>query len=270
MNNLTQRILTGVLGISVLILLFWSGFWGYAIAMWVIGSATLLEFIRLIFNKKKAWEIYFFSLSGALFQLYLLLYLHEHVHSSPSWWLIIFPLVYTLKLFDARDKKPFVSMSQGFFSLIYVVLPFAMLHTQVVEGQEYHFWKVMGLLLLVWSSDTGAYFAGRFLGKHKLFERISPKKTWEGWFGGLLLTCVTGYLLGKHSGEFNMEIWLLSALIVGTFGPIGDLVESQFKRSLDIKDSGGLLPGHGGFLDRFDAFLIATPVVVLMWINMSH
>jgi phosphatidate cytidylyltransferase len=269
MNNLSLRVLTGITGITLLVLLFASGFWGYAIAMWTIGSATQLELLQLLFNKKKSWEVYFFALLGSLFQIYLLLFLHQHVGSTPQYWLLALPAAYLLKLFDPKDQQPFVSLSQGFFSLAYAVLPFALLHTQVVDGEQYHFWRVMGLLILVWSNDTGAYFAGKYLGKHKLFERISPKKTWEGWFGGLVLTLVMGYLLGKHSGEFNADIWLVSALVVGVFGPVGDLIESQFKRSLHIKDSGGLLPGHGGFLDRFDAFLMATPMVVLVWILMS-
>lgn len=268
MNNLSLRVLTGITGIALLVGLFASGFWGYAMAMWVIGSATQLELLRLLFNKKKAWEIYFFALMGSFFQLYLLLFLHNHVGWTPYLWLLAMPAAYLLKLFDPKDEHPFNSLSQGFFSLVYVVMPFALLHTQVVEGDVYHFWRVMGLLILVWSNDTGAYFSGKYLGKHKLFERISPKKTWEGWFGGLVLTLISGNLLGSYSGEFDLNIWMVSAFLVGIFAPVGDLVESQFKRSLQIKDSGGLLPGHGGFLDRFDAFLMATPLVVLVWILM--
>ncbi len=111
------------------------------------------------------------------------------------------------------------------------------------------------------ANDTGAYLVGRKFGKHKLFERISPKKTWEGSFGGAILGLGVGYLNAQLFPDLSLFNWMIVALLVVVFGSLGDLVESMFKRSLGIKDSGKLLPGHGGILDRFDGIFIAAPVV---------
>src|SRR5690606_12644057 len=108
------------------------------------------------------------------------------------------------------------------------------------------------LLLLIWAADTGAYIAGKNFGKHKLLERVSPGKTWEGWVGGTVLAVVVSYVLALFFQDLALYQWIGVAVLVAIFGVLGDLVESLLKRSLGVKDSGTLLPGHGGILDRFD------------------
>ena len=122
---------------------------------------------------------------------------------------------------------------------------------------------------MTWANDVGAYFVGSKFGKTKLFPRISPKKTWEGSFGGVMMTFLTGWLLSLYIIELNLKDWLILALIVSIFGSIGDLVESMLKRSVGVKDSGTILPGHGGFLDRFDAFIFLLPFAAcyLLWLR---
>ncbi|EJF08600.1 CDP-archaeol synthase [Pontibacter sp. BAB1700] len=117
-------------------------------------------------------------------------------------------------------------------------------------------------MLLIWSSDTGAYIAGKNFGRNKLFERISPGKTWEGWAGGAILTVLVGWLLSMFFHDLELYQWIGVAIIVSVFGVLGDLVESLLKRSLGVKDSGTLLPGHGGILDRFDSLILAVPFIV--------
>ena len=128
---------------------------------------------------------------------------------------------------------------------------------------------IFGLLLLTWANDTGAYLIGSQIGRTKLFPRISPKKTWEGSLGGVLVAFMTAYLLSLFFKDLVLKDWLILAFLVSIFGSIGDLVESMLKRSLKIKDSGNLLPGHGGMLDRFDAFLFLLPFAAayLLWIS---
>lgn len=128
-------------------------------------------------------------------------------------------------------------------------------------GGEYNYQIVLGFFFLLWANDTGAYLVGRKLGRTKLFERISPKKTWEGSIGGGLMGLGIGYMNALLFPDLSLINWLVVALIVLIFGSLGDLVESMFKRSLNIKDSGKLLPGHGGLLDRFDGIFIAAPIV---------
>ncbi len=117
-------------------------------------------------------------------------------------------------------------------------------------------------MLLLWASDSGAYFSGKTFGKHKLFPRISPGKTWEGWFGGTLAAILVGYILSRFFLDLNLPQWLGIAVIVSIFGVLGDLIESLLKRSLQVKDSGTLIPGHGGILDRFDSLVFVVPFVV--------
>lgn len=117
----------------------------------------------------------------------------------------------------------------------------------------------IGMFLLIWTNDTFAYLTGRFIGKTKLFERISPKKTWEGTIGGVVFTIGVGYLIGLWSSDYTSTFWMVSAVLIAPCAIFGDLLESLFKRSLNIKDSGNILPGHGGILDRFDATLFAVP-----------
>jgi phosphatidate cytidylyltransferase len=127
----------------------------------------------------------------------------------------------------------------------------------------------MGFFLLLWTADTGAYLAGRTFGKHKLFERVSPKKTWEGSVGALLLVTIVGYAISFVFDDLTATNWMVVAVLILVFSTFGDLFESLLKRNLQIKDSGSLLPGHGGVLDRFDGLFLAAPAVFfyLMLIN---
>lgn len=119
---------------------------------------------------------------------------------------------------------------------------------------------VLGYLYILWASDTGAYLAGRGFGKFKLFERISPKKTWEGSIGGLILSMITAFILSSYYAMPGLNWYIIAGLIV-VAGTLGDLTESMFKRSIGVKDSGNIMPGHGGFLDRFDGLLLSIPFV---------
>ncbi|WP_372642334.1 phosphatidate cytidylyltransferase, partial [Ancylomarina sp.] len=119
---------------------------------------------------------------------------------------------------------------------------------------------VMGIFIMIWVNDTVAYLVGVNFGKHRLFERISPKKSWEGSIGGGIATLLAAWACSCFSQELSLVLWLSVGLIVAVTGGLGDLVESLFKRSIQVKDSGSMLPGHGGILDRFDAILIVSPI----------
>ena len=131
---------------------------------------------------------------------------------------------------------------------------------------------IIGLFILIWTNDTFAYIVGKSMGKHKLFERISPKKTIEGFLGGILFAVFAGYLISKlyikaspKFSEKSILIWCIIALIVGIIGTIGDLIESKFKRIAGVKDSGKIMPGHGGILDRLDSVIFVAPFVFLFY-----
>jgi phosphatidate cytidylyltransferase len=120
---------------------------------------------------------------------------------------------------------------------------------------------LLGFLVMVWTNDTFAYLVGRMIGRHKLYEKISPKKTWEGSFGGLIFTLVAAYILSRFYPALTTTEWLIMSLITVVFGIIGDLFESLMKRMYGLKDSGNIIPGHGGVLDRFDAIFFSSPMV---------
>ena len=127
---------------------------------------------------------------------------------------------------------------------------------------HYNLQLALGLKILLWASDSGAYFVGKFFGRRKLFERISPKKTWEGLFGGMAVSLLTAFIWAQNTDFMPQHHWYILSLIIVIVGTWGDLVESMFKRNINIKDSGQFLPGHGGVLDRFDGLLMAAPVVM--------
>lgn len=153
------------------------------------------------------------------------------------------------------------------FTVIYVALPFSFalgLPKYSTYNQTFSL-EVLFLFILIWSSDTFAYLAGKFFGKHKMAPKISPKKTWEGYAGGVILTLVLSYFVEKYQPDLRGN-WMVVGFLVATFAPLGDLVESQLKRTFGVKDSGNIIPGHGGILDRLDSFIICAPVVYLYFI----
>jgi phosphatidate cytidylyltransferase len=156
---------------------------------------------------------------------------------------------------------PFSNIAYTFAGLIFVIIPFTFFHALAFVKGEFNFHFPLAFLLMLWANDTGAYLVGRAIGRTKLFERHSPKKTWEGFIGGVAISAGVGFIISLYFTDLRWNQWVSIAILIGCFGTLGDLVESMFKRSINIKDSGGILPGHGGLLDRFDGFLLAAPIV---------
>ena len=177
----------------------------------------------------------------------------------------IIPLLFSTFIIELfrKKEKPFVNLSYTILGIIYITVPFSMLYELGFHQNEekYNYQIIIGFFILLWANDTGAYLAGRYLGKHKLFERISPKKTWEGSIGGAIISLSSAYFISLFYNHLELSNWIIISIIVTIFGGLGDLVESMFKRSLNIKDSGSIMPGHGGILDRFDGLLLAVPFV---------
>ena len=163
-----------------------------------------------------------------------------------------------------NNGQPASNIGATITGLLYVSLPMAMLSVIAYGSGHFEPGRVFCLIFFVWAADTGAYFAGKNFGKHKLAPSISPGKTWEGWAGGAALTLVVGWAAGYFLPDIPLSHRLVAAGVVAVFGPLGDLAESMLKRSAGVKDSGTFLPGHGGLLDRFDAFLLVLPVLALL------
>lgn len=170
-----------------------------------------------------------------------------------------------------RNEDPLRSLGSSFMSQIYIGVPFAVMVLMAVAGMEC---LLLAVFLMIWINDTGAFLVGITCGRHRLFERISPKKSWEGFWGGLALTVVASLTFCfTCSGFFGLPsvwwIWLILGVAVSVFGTWGDLIESLIKRDLRIKDSGTLMPGHGGILDRLDSLLLVLPALMLLWMILA-
>jgi len=256
MNNLTLRILTALFGVALITGSIFIHEWMFTAVFAGIALLTHLEYLRNTGSNNSIFLIILYLLCG----LFILAYLHPQIiwvlRYSIGIFLIV-PALLIIALFQPQED-PFDAIGKGVLGLLYIPTAFG-LYLQLAITDDGSSWYALGMLCLIWSNDTFAYFVGRWLGKHKLFERISPKKTWEGFFGGVLFTLLCGFVLSRFYAELTVMEWLGLALVVSIFGTFGDLVESMLKRSIHIKDSGSLLPGHGGFLDRFDAFLLAIP-----------
>jgi len=262
-NNLTQRIITGLLGSAAIITGVSINEWTYCLIFFIICLFSLLEFYKLAGLDGLVPQKTFGTICGVA--IYLLSFFIEKGSISYRYYFLIFPIVscvYMIKLYKRFERKPFTNIAFTFLGIFYVAVPFALLNIAVFEGGVYNYEIIFGCLFILWASDTGAYFAGTFFGKRKLFERISPKKSWEGFFGGAALALVFAYGLAQFFHSITLLQWIIIGVIIIIGGTFGDLVESLLKRSIEIKDSGTSIPGHGGFLDRFDGLLISAPFIV--------
>ena len=266
-SNLTQRIITAFLGAAVIIFGVVFSEWTYFAVFFIICLASIWEFYSLSGLDGMIPQKFFGTISGM--GIYTLSFFIERGDISYKFYFLTFPIlscVYLIKLYKKFERKPFTNIAYTFLGVFYVAVPFSLLNIAAFEhhgiGGSYNFEIIFGCLFILWATDTGAYFAGTFFGRHKLFERISPKKSWEGAVGGAALAFVFAWVIAMYFHSLETWEWIVVAFIIIVGGIYGDLVESLLKRSIEIKDSGDALPGHGGFLDRFDGLLISAPFIV--------
>ncbi len=194
--------------------------------------------------------------------------------------LLVITLVVSIKciLFLFYDNIQTISISSKYLYILgYIILPFVFITKISFGAIDYNPKIIIGLFILIWTNDTFAYIVGKSIGKHKLFEKISPKKTIEGFIGGITFAIVAGYLISRYYIKASLQfsdksilIWTIIAVIVGVMGTIGDLIESKFKRIAGVKDSGKIMPGHGGMLDRLDSVIFVAPFVFLFYKILSY
>jgi phosphatidate cytidylyltransferase len=235
---------------------------GYKPAFWIGIGIGLLVFLTINFAVGYA---YYAQLFGQVDNWQVAL---NVIQTAPFWLggLLVLLVLLVLRevLLWPNNNHPFINIGATITGLLYVSLPMAMLSLIAFGSGHFEPGRVFCLIFFVWAADTGAYFAGKNFGKHKLAPRISPGKTWEGWAGGALLTLAVGWAAGYFLPDIPLSHRLVAAGVVAVFGPLGDLAESMLKRIAGVKDSGTFLPGHGGLLDRFDAFLLVLPVLALL------
>jgi phosphatidate cytidylyltransferase len=177
----------------------------------------------------------------------------------------LFVSVKSIAFLFSQRNFPLNFLAKYVYLLGYIILPFIIITKLPFGVQGYNPKIIISIFLLIWTNDTFAYIVGKSIGKHKLFERISPKKTIEGFVGGVVFAIITSLLISKYYIQGATNIWIGIAFIVGVFGTIGDLIESKFKRIAGVKDSGKIMPGHGGILDRLDSVIFVAPFVFLFY-----
>lgn len=274
MNTFFRRTLTG----AWIVIFVLGGFWLHPVSFFITGLVLLIgtqyEYYLMIRNagvKPQMWPGIFTGISS-----YVLSTLIASGSIPINALLVLIPMMLIIMVIELyrRQERPFDSLAHTFFSILYTAVPFSMFPFSAFgrtglnslnahPGIIFSPGIVIGFFLLIWSNDTGAYLSGMSIGRHKLFERISPKKTWEGFFGGMIIAALVAWFLSEWLGVVDGIHWVIISLIISVAGTYGDLVESMLKRSMGVKDSGSIMPGHGGFLDRFDSAIISFPLVYL-------
>jgi phosphatidate cytidylyltransferase len=278
MNGLIQRAITGIIFVLVVTGCIYAGPVSFVALFAIITGGALWEFFGLVLTKQHRRDMIRRMLAlglglvpffmSTIVQLDLVQNRESFIAISS---LLFFPFTFSVFIYElyTKSERPFENVAFVMLGMVYIGVPFALLLFVAFDGDLYYPNLVFSLLVMNWVNDSGAYFVGSKLGKTPLFPRISPKKTWEGSAGGMALTLIFAMILCFTFQELVLRDWLVLAAIVVIFGSLGDLVESMLKRSVHIKDSGGLLPGHGGLLDRFDAFIFLLPFATayLLWIR---
>lgn len=239
------------------------GAWTFTFFYLLLSVLALAEFFKLVKTAGvNPHQVLALAASAVIFGLVAAAHF---VQIEAKYILLLIPLVFAVFLAELyrKEKNPFANISFTFAGLVYVTLPFCFFYSLgfLTSWNDYNFHLPLAFLLMLWASDTGAYLFGRKLGSHKLFERHSPKKSWEGFFGGMFTSVLVSFIISLFFKEISFPAWAGMAVLIVSFGTLGDLVESMLKRSLNAKDSGNILPGHGGLLDRFDGLLIGAPIV---------
>jgi phosphatidate cytidylyltransferase len=273
MNETLKRSISGTLYVLLLLTSIYYSTDTFFLLFGLFLLISVYEFCNLVHINK----IFPLILSGTLYfftykiadstnsNLFLFSLKHNH---TKDLLLLFATIAVSIKcmFFLFNDKiKLLSSFSKYLYLFGYVLFPFIII-TKIPFGiNGYNPKIIIGIFVLIWTNDTFAYIVGKSIGKTKLLERISPKKTIEGFFGGLSFTIVAGYLIAEYYIEGATEIWIVISFIVGIFGTIGDLIESKFKRIAGVKDSGKIMPGHGGVLDRLDSVIFVAPILFLYY-----
>jgi phosphatidate cytidylyltransferase len=274
LNNFLRRTLTA----AWIVLFILGGFWLHPVSFLVTALILLIgtqyEYYILIENTGVKPRKYAGIFAGIA--LYSISALIAVGYLQMKYFLLLLPVAAVIMIAELYrgEEKPFDSLAHTFFPLIYIGLPFSLFPFSAFghNGMEAIFPSggivfspgiVIGFFLLIWANDSGAYLAGISFGKHRLMESISPKKTWEGFIGGIGFALLAAWIFSRWLGVVSRNEWFVIALLISVAGTFGDLIESMLKRSSGVKDSGTIMPGHGGFLDRFDSTILSFPLVYL-------
>jgi len=266
LKNFIQRVAFGILYLVVIIGSLFLGRFAYGFVFLLITLIALYEFYALTKASGAFPQVILSLITGGV--VFILSFLVSARLADPGLLLLILPFLIVIFILALFSEKPDVMKNTAisFLGIVYVAIPMSVINLMAFpSGNAFGYTHriILGILTLVWINDSGAYLVGMTIGRHRLFERISPKKSWEGAIGGALLTLICALWLHLIMGSLHRTDWLFIAVIVSVFGVFGDLTESLFKRSVGQKDSGKIIPGHGGLLDRIDSILFVMPLAAV-------
>ena len=269
-SNFVKRSITGIIFVSVLIGFTLMNPISFGALFVLISALSVNEFCNLVNKEDDVMVNNRICMLGAMYLFFAFFYQGiDTTQTAVFIPYILFILYLLISELYLKRKNPINNWAYSVLSQVYIALPFALLNVLSFHNSgesqlsEYNPILPLSIFIFSWINDTGAYCTGTLFGKHRLFERISPKKSWEGSIGGGLLSLVAALALYYFFPFMSMLAWLGLGLTVVVFGTLGDLSESLLKRHLGLKDSGNILPGHGGMLDRFDSALFAIPAAVV-------
>ncbi|MBO4581306.1 MAG: phosphatidate cytidylyltransferase [Bacteroidales bacterium] len=262
MKNLILRTCTGIAFVALVVAAVLSGDIILLNVFMVFACIGLYEYVKLLDTKNIRISWWFYV--TALVTYFLLAYMRSVKLLDVHVMLIILTLMACMLLLEVfrRQYEPIVTAAYSVLGVVWIAIPMSLVN---ILAYDYGKWTLLVMFILLWLSDTLAYCVGSLLGRHKLCERISPKKTWEGSIGSALLTMTAAGFMPLIIPQLSLTVWQTVGMagVIIVSGTMGDLFESLLKRSLNVKDSGNILPGHGGILDRFDSMLAAVPFVLL-------
>jgi len=273
-KTLLVRSATGALYVAMVVFSIALGPWWFAALMFIFFLLSLLEYLHLVLpSKEKILKCLTIIVSSGLYCILCFTALNPLLQTEKllAWSILLIPILLTFSLF-IKSSDILMKIALVLLGIIYITFPFVLLNfignpwlTKFDDPRII----LLSFFIFVWTNDTFAYLMGVNFGRHRLFERLSPAKTWEGMLGGIFFTLVMGILLSCFFKELSFIQWIGMALITSVSGILGDLSESLIKRTFGVKDSGKAIPGHGGFLDRFDSILFATPSIFVYFIMIS-
>ena len=269
-SNFLQRAITGVIFVAVLVGCILGGPISFTILFALISALTINEFGNIVNRMEHTRMNKPISILAGLFLFLCFGYIGVVPGANEIFIPYLFLILYLfISELYKKQPNPLNNWAYAMMSQIYIALSFALLnvlayHRSATESvSQYNPILPLSIFIFNWVNDTGAYCTGMLFGKHRLFERISPKKSWEGSIGGAVFSIIAAIVLAHFFTFLSTGVWIGLGLTVVVFGTWGDLTESLMKRTLGIKDSGNILPGHGGMLDRFDSTLMAVPAAVV-------
>lgn len=263
MNSLVKRTITGAVFAAIMLGIPFAGKIAFVLLFCVVSTFSVIEYFQLLIKAGKNPQKITGLLSGVAIYIISGLYILVILPEKFLWINLVFLFVPFIAELWRKKAQPIENVALTISGIVYVIFPSILVigFSRITELSESWINIYTGFLLLIWANDTFAYLTGSVLGKHKLFERISPAKTIEGTLGGIFFTILAAWLLHYINSPLSAWQWMLMAAVICLSAIPGDLIESLFKRSLGIKDSGNILPGHGGMLDRFDAMFLSAPFV---------